>query len=270
MVSATIIPARKAPISAARPIPAAKAARPRQRSTAGSSGESAKRGAFSSCGRRRQQLGAAERDEGDEGDRDGQREGDLADVDAAFGGHPDRDREQDQGEDVVDHGGAEHGAGGAAAGDPEVEEDGRGDAGAGRRQGGAEEDRGLRAFADRQPEAEAARKGRTTPALPTASEVAPTSFISESRVSSPTQKSRKTTPSSEKTRSTSVTSTRPRTEGPIEDAAEDLADDRRLADPLEDLVAELGGEQDEEEVGEDRAGVGGCEGEREGAHPRPA
>ena len=58
-----------------------------------------------------QQPRAAERDEGDEGDRHRQGEDDLAGVDAAVGRHPDRDREQDQGEDVVDHGGAEHGAG---------------------------------------------------------------------------------------------------------------------------------------------------------------
>ena len=54
----------------------------------------------------------------------------------------------------------------------------------------------------------------TTPAVPTATATLPTARISESRVSSPTQKRRKTTPSSEKTRSTSPTSTRPSTEGP--------------------------------------------------------
>ena len=59
------------------------------------------------------------------------------------------------------------------------------------------------------------RKGRTTPALPTATATRPTARISESRVSRPTQKSRKTTPSSEKTSSTSFTSTQPSTAGPI-------------------------------------------------------
>jgi hypothetical protein len=34
----------------------------------------------------------------------------------------------------------------------------------------------------------------------------------------------------------------PQDRGPDQDAAEDLADDRRLVDPLEELVAELGGQ----------------------------
>ena len=51
----------------------------------------------------------------------------------------------------------------------------------------------------------------------------------------------------------------PQHRGPDQDPAEDLADDRRLPDPLEDLVAELGREQDQEEVGEDPGGVGGGE-----------
>ncbi len=58
------------------------------------------------------------------------------------------------------------------------------------------------------------RKGRTAPALPTVSAIRPTARISDSLVFRPTQKSRKTTPSSEKTRSTSLTSTSPNTAGP--------------------------------------------------------
>ena len=49
---------------------------------------------------------------------------------------------------------------------------------------------------------------------------------------------------------------------PDEDAREDLADDRRLVDPLEQLVAELRREQDDEDVGQRAGGVGGG-GERE-------
>ncbi len=44
---------------------------------------------------------------------------------------------------------------------------------------------------------------------------------------------------------------------PDQEPAEDLADDRRLPDPLEDLVAELGGDEDEEEVSEDPSDVAG-------------
>ena len=51
---------------------------------------------------------------------------------------------------------------------------------------------------------------------------------------------------------------------PDEDAGEDLADDRRLVDPLEQLVAELRGEQDDEEVGQRAGGVRrGGEGEQQ-------
>ena len=41
--------------------------------------------------------------------------------------------------------------------------------------------------------------------------------------------------------------------GPHEDSGQDLADDGRLVDPLEELVADLRGQQDQEEV-EDRLG----------------
>ncbi len=57
-------------------------------------------------------------------------------------------------------------------------------------------------------------KGITTPSTPTDSAVGPTSRRSLSFVSRPTQKSRKTTPSSAKTSSTSPGSTSPKTAGP--------------------------------------------------------
>ena len=58
-------------------------------------------------------------------------------------------------------------------------------------------------------------RGSTNPSMPTRIAARPTSASSESFVSSPTQKSRKTTPSSAKTSSVSPGSTRPITEGPI-------------------------------------------------------
>ena len=97
----------------------------------------------------------------------------------------------------------------------------------------------------------------------------PTARISERRVSSPTQKRRKTTPSSEKTWSTSVGSTKAEYGRADHHPREDLADDRRLSDPLEELVAELGREQDDEEVGEDVVDArGGGDGEGEDVDQR--
>ena len=84
----------------------------------------------------------------------------MAAFDATVGRHADGDGEQDQGEDVVDHGGAEHRARGAAAGDDEVEEGRRGDAGAGRGQRRAEEDAGLGALAERQVEPDPSEEGQ--------------------------------------------------------------------------------------------------------------
>ncbi|HLE99811.1 MAG TPA: hypothetical protein VI540_07925 [Gaiellaceae bacterium] len=79
----------------------------------------------------------------------------------------------------------------------------------------------------------------------------PTSLRSSSLVSSPTQNSRNTAPSSANTSTVSPTSTEQG--GPHEDSGQDLADDGRLVDPLEELVADLRGQQDQEEV-EDRLG----------------
>ena len=248
---------------------AAKAASPRQTRTAGSSGESAKRGAVQQLRAAGQDPGAAEGDEADEGDRDRQRQGDLAGVDAAVGGHPDRDREQDQGENVVDDRGPEHGAGGASAGDAEVEEGGRGDAGAGRRQGGAEEDAGFGAFAEDEAAADAGEEGEDDAgAADRDRDPAHRFHLGEPRLEADPEEEEDDAELGEDAQH--LADLDPAEDrGADEDAAEDLADDRRLADPLEQLVAELGREQDEEEVGEDRGGVGtGGEGKVHGSRRR--
>ena len=97
--------------------------------------------------------------------------------------------------------------------------------------------------------------GSAKPSAPTSAAVAPTSASSDAFVSSPTQKRRKTTPSSANTSRVSVGSDEAEHGRAEHDAGEDLADDRRLAESLEELVAELGGEEDDEEVDE-RAGDG--------------
>jgi hypothetical protein len=53
--------------------------------------------------------------------------------------------------------------------------------------------------------------------------------------------------------------------GADDDAGQDLADDRRLPDPLEQLVPELGGQEHQEQVRE-RAGDRACGGERRVDH----
>ncbi|MEZ5077003.1 MAG: hypothetical protein R2725_06145 [Solirubrobacterales bacterium] len=101
-------------------------------------------------------------------------------------------------------------------------------------------------------------KGTTAPPTPTPTAVGPTAFISESRVSSPTQKSRKTTPSSAKTSITSLTSTRPRTEGPINRPPRISPMIAGWPIHLKNLVAEAWRRaEDQEEVGEDLAGAAG-------------
>ncbi len=82
-------------------------------------------------------------------------------------------------------------------------------------------------------------------------------------VSKPTQNSRKTTPSSANTSSTSLGCDEPEDRWADEQAGEDLADERRLAQAAKQLVAELRGEQDDEEVRQDIGETGGG-GDRDG------
>src|SRR3954451_24099495 len=98
---------------------AAKAARPRQRRTAGRSGDLANRGASRSRGqlessrvppratKATKATATARAAEGAEAARPPRGQRDLAGVDPSVGRHTDRDREQEQGEDVVDDRGAE-------------------------------------------------------------------------------------------------------------------------------------------------------------------
>ena len=208
-----------------------------------------------------QQLGPAERDEGDEGNRHAQRQGDLAGVDAAVGGHPDRDREQDQRQHVVDDGGAEHGPGGAGPGDPEVEEGRRGDPGAGRRQSRAEEDAGLAALAQRQAEPDPGEEGDNDAGAADCDRDLPNSaHLRKPRLQpDPEEEEDDAQLGEDPQHLADLDPAQDR--WPDEDAAEDLADDRRLPESLEDLVSELRRDQHQEEVGEDRGGVGGGEGE---------
>ena len=108
-----------------------------------------------------------------------------------------------------------------------------------------------------------ARKGRTTPALPTATATLPDrAHLREPRLQPDPEEQEDDAELGEDPQHLADLD-QAQHRGPDQHPAEDLADDRRLPDPLEDLVAELGREQDEEEVGEDFGGaVGG--GEREG------
>ena len=107
------------------------------------------------------------------------------------------------------------------------------------------------------PTASPPAKGIATPATPTRAAVPPTSRISWRRVSSPTQKRRKTTPSSENTSSTSVELYEAEHGRPDQDAGEDLSDDRRLTNSLEELVTELGRYEDDRQIGQRAGGLAG-------------
>ncbi len=120
------------------------------------------------------------------------------------------------------------------------------------------------------PAAVPAANGTITPITPTRAAVPPTSRISESFVSRPTQKSRKTTPSSAKTSRRLAGLDEAEDRGPDHEAGEDLADQRRLVDPLEDLVADLGRDQDHREIGDDTGdGATRREGKGEVDQPTP-
>ena len=64
----------------------------------------------------------------------------------------------------------------------------------------------------------------------------------------PTSSRSSITPSSPRVRSTSPPPTSPRTDGPIEDAGDDLADDGGDVDPLGDLGRDLGRDQHDQDV----------------------
>ena len=98
--------------------------------------------------------------------------------------------------------------------------------------------------------------GIATPSSPTDVAVRPTSRRSDSRVSSPTQNSRKTTPSSAKTSSTSLGSTSPKTAGPTSTPARISPTIVGWRRRLKQLVAELRGEQDDEQVGQQLGDAG--------------
>ena len=115
MVSATIRPARKAPITAARPTSAAIAARAEAKDHRRQQRRLGEPGRLQEPGPCLGQSHAAERDEGDEADRESERERDRGEVNAALGGDSDRNGDQHQGEDVVDHRRAEDRAGRPAA-----------------------------------------------------------------------------------------------------------------------------------------------------------
>ena len=150
----------------------------------------------------------------------------------------------------------------------EVDQHGGGDPDARRGERGADEQRRRGALAERRAEARPRRRtGSTTPRTPTEIAVEPTARSSDSFVSRPTQNSRKTTPSSANTSSTSLGLDEAEDGGADEQAGEDLADERRLAQAPKQLVAELRGEQDDEEVRQDIGDTGGCGDGRHGRVP---
>ena len=252
---------------AARPICDANAARPRQMITAGSSGDSEKRGACSSAGRAREQLAC----------RRARRSATNASAIAAVTAIEPTSTPPSAATPAATATSSSARMSSTIAAPrivrlvrplehAELDQHRRGDADAGRDERGAEEQRRRRALAERDAERDAAReRDHDAEHADRACAVGPTSRRSDSFVSRPTQNSRKTTPSSANTSSTSPGSTRPKHGGADEHAGEDLADERRLAQAPEQLVAELGGEQHDEQVRQDVGDTGGC---GDGGHGR--
>src|ERR1044072_8232573 len=127
------MPARNAPMIAASPIWAAMAASPRQMSTAGSSGDSEKRGACRSAGRDCRSLVPPTATEPTNA--------------RALGGCARRPRDGQQREDVVDDRGAEDRPARSPLERAELDEHGRRDAHARRHERRSEEERGRGALA---------------------------------------------------------------------------------------------------------------------------
>ena len=262
MVSATIIPARKAPISAARPMLAEKAARPRQRITAGSSGDSAKRGASSSCGRRCSSRVPPSATKATKAIAIASARAILPASTPPSAAIPTATESRIRARMSSTTAAPSTVRAARRAGDPEVEEGRRGDPGAGRRQRGAEEDAGLGALAERQPEPDSGEEGEDDAGAADGDrDPADRPHLREPRLQADPEEQEDDAELGEDPQHLADLD-QAEHRGTDQNPAEDLADDRRLADPLEDLVAELGREQDQEEVGEDPGGVaGGGEGE---------
>ena len=104
------MPARNAPMIAARPICAANAARPKQRITTRKKRGLRELRRVEDVGPSRHDAGAAERDEGDERGRGGDNHRDRVRVDAALVCDPDGNGQQDHRQDVVDDSRAKNGS----------------------------------------------------------------------------------------------------------------------------------------------------------------
>ena len=177
--------------------------------------------------------------------------------DPAAGRDPGRDRHKQQGQDVVDDRGTQDDAGRTGADQPEVDHRGRGDADAGRSQCGSDEDARLRALAERQREADSAGEGQHHAGhADPESGCADRSHLGDPRLQPDPEEQEDHTQLGEHLEHLACLH-QAEHGGPDEDSGENLADDRRLADPLEDLVAELRRKEHQEEVGEDTRGVPG-------------
>ncbi len=260
--SAMTMPARNAPMMPARPISPATTASPMHSSTAGRIGESANRGAVSSPGCAAQQPAAAEGHEPDEGGGEARRDEDAPRVDGAVRGDADGDREHEDRQDVVDDRRAQDRASGPRAHGAELGEHGGRDADARRDERGGEEGRGRGVLpaqlAQREPggsrehDAEHRDEQRDAPDRPQ---------VREARLESDPEQQKDDAELGEHVEHRAEVH-EPEHRRADEDAREDLADDGRLVDALEQLVPELRREQDDEDVGQCAGGVGG-RGERE-------
>ena len=94
--------------------------------------------------------------------------------------------------------------------------------------------------------------GTTTPTMATRIEARPTVAARRRSISSPTSSSSRITPSSPSVRRTVVRFDEPEHRRPDDDAGDDLADDRRHVDAFGDLRGDLGRDEHDEDVEQDR------------------
>jgi hypothetical protein len=194
--------------------------------------------------------GSAEREEGDEGDREAgaQRQGCVVCAAAARDSHG--DGEDEHREHVVDDGCTEDRASRRGGHEPQLAEHGGGDPDARRNERGAGEDHHRGRLADAGCERSAAREREDDTEDPDEGGAAPdASDVVDPGLQPHPEEKEDRTELGENLEGLARLDP-PEQRGPEEHAGQDLADERGLAEASEERLAQLGGEEDQEQVEE--------------------
>ena len=242
---------------AARPMLAAKAASPRQRMTAGRRGDCREPRRVQQTWPTLHQPHATDREESEEPHRKPHRDGQRGEVDSVVAAESDRQREQQHGQDVVYHRGAQDRPGGPPAEHVELDQHCRRDAHARRNERHTDEHRRGRILAGGDGEREPSGERKHTPSPPTSNGRAPDlAHLRQPRLEANPEQQEDDAQLREHLEH--LARVHEAQHGrPHDHAGKNLADDRRLTEPLEQLVPELGREQHHEQIRENRRSVGG-------------